>query len=373
MPSALPISEPPTPIATDAVVIGAGPIGLFLVFQLGLQGLRAHLIDTLPHPGGQCVELYGDKPIYDIPALPVCSAHELVQRLQEQMAPFAPVQHLGEQVSTLQPLATGGWQVGTEQGTQLHARAVFIAAGVGAFVPRTLKLPGLQAYSGGQVLYHLGDLAPLAGQRVVVHGGGEAAVAQAIACATAPAAQRPARTTLQHRRDVFDAPPELLQELQSLRAAGRMDVAIGMASGMEQEPAPPGLPGPPTRLTALTLNTPAGTLLRLPLDVLLVRLGLAPQLGPLADWGLQLERKQLRVDPATLATNLPGIYAVGDVAHYPGTRKLLVCGFHEATLAAFGAAEWLAGQALPLEYTSSSTRLQQRLGVQAATSTLSYS
>ena len=160
VPSALPISEPPTPIATDAVVIGAGPIGLFLVFQLGLQGLRAHLIDTLPHPGGQCVELYGDKPIYDIPALPVCSAHELVQRLAQQMAPFAPVQHLGEQVSTLQPLATGGWQVGTEQGTELHARAVFIAAGVGAFVPRTLKLPGLQAYSGGQVLYHLGDLAP---------------------------------------------------------------------------------------------------------------------------------------------------------------------------------------------------------------------
>ena len=366
VPSALPISEPPTPIATDAVVIGAGPIGLFLVFQLGLQGLRAHLIDTLPHPGGQCVELYGDKPIYDIPALPVCSAHELVQRLAQQMAPFAPVQHLGEHVNTLQPLATGGWQVGTEQGTELHARAVFIAAGVGAFVPRTLKLPGLQAYSGGQVLYHLGDLAPLAGQRVVVHGGGPEAVAQAIACATAPAAQRPARTTLQHRRDVFDAPPELLEQLQSLRAAGRMDVVIGMVSGMEQEP------GPPARLTALELNTPAGTLLRLPLDVLLVRLGLAPQLGPLADWGLQLERKQLRVDPATLATNLPGIYAVGDVAHYPGKRKLLVCGFHEATLAAFSAAEWLAGQPVPLEYTSSSTRLQQRLGVQAA-STLTYS
>ena len=367
MPSALPISEPPTPIATDAVVIGAGPIGLFLVFQLGLQGLRAHLIDTLPHPGGQCVELYGDKPIYDIPALPVCSAHELVQRLQEQMAPFAPVQHLGEQVSTLQPLATGGWQVGTEQGTELHARAVFIAAGVGAFVPRTLKLPGLQAYSGGQVLYHLGDLAPLAGQRVVVHGGGPEAVAQAIACATAPAAQRPARTTLQHRRDVFDAPPELLEQLHHLRAAGHINVAIGVPSNVEQEP------GPPARLTALELNTPDGGVLRLPLDVLLVRLGLTPRLGPLADWGLQLERKQLPVDPATFATNLPGIYAVGDVAHYPGKRKLLVCGFHEATLAAFGAAEWLAGQALPLEYTSSSTRLQQRLGVQAATSTLSYS
>ena len=366
MPSALPISEPPTPIATDAVVIGAGPIGLFLVFQLGLQGLRAHLIDTLPHPGGQCVELYGDKPIYDIPALPVCSAHELVQRLAQQMAPFAPVQHLGEHVNTLQPLATGGWQVGTEQGTQLHARAVFIAAGVGAFVPRTLKLPGLQAYSGGQVLYHLGDLAPLAGQQVVVHGGGPEAVAQAIACATAPAAQRPARTTLQHRRDVFDAPPELLEQLQSLRAAGHINVAIGVPSNVEQEL------GPPARLTALELNTPDGGVLRLPLDVLLVRLGLTPRLGPLAEWGLQLERKQLPVDPATFATNLPGIYAVGDVAHYPGKRKLLVCGFHEATLAAFSAAEWLAGQPVPLEYTSSSTRLQQRLGVQAA-STLTYS
>ena len=140
-----------------------------------------------------------------------------------------------------------------------------------------------------------------------------------------------------------------------------------MPSNVEQEL------GPPARLTALELNTPDGDVLRLPLDVLLVRLGLTPRLGPLAEWGLQLERKQLPVDPATFATNLPGIYAVGDVAHYPGKRKLLVCGFHEATLAAFGAAEWLAGQALPLEYTSSSTRLQQRLGVQAATSTLSYS
>jgi len=201
---------------------------------------------------------------------------------------------------------------------------------------------------------------------VVVHGGGEEAVAQAIACASAPAAQRPARTTLQHRRDVFDAPPELLEQLHHLRAAGHINVAIGVPSNVEQEP------GPPARLTALELNTPDGGVLRLPLDVLLVRLGLTPRLGPLAEWGLQLERKQLPVDPATFATNLPGIYAVGDVAHYPGKRKLLVCGFHEATLAAFSAAEWLAGQPVPLEYTSSSTRLQQRLGVQAA-STLTYS
>ncbi|MCB1975101.1 MAG: NAD(P)/FAD-dependent oxidoreductase, partial [Burkholderiaceae bacterium] len=193
-------------------------------------------------------------------------------------------------------------------------------------------------------------------QRVVVHGGDEPAVQQAIACATAPAAQRPARTTLQHRRDVFDAPPALLEQLQALRTAGRIEVAIGMASRIVEEAG---------RLTALELTPPEGTPLHLPLDLLLVRLGLVPRLGPVAEWGLALERKQLVVDTATFATSVPGIHAVGDAITYPGKRKLILSGFHEATLAAFGAAEWLAGHKLPLEYTTSSERLQGLLGVAA--------
>ncbi|OJX33468.1 MAG: ferredoxin--NADP(+) reductase [Burkholderiales bacterium 68-12] len=341
-------------LSTDAIVIGAGPVGLFQVFQLGLQGLRAQLIDALPHPGGQCAELYADKPIYDIPALRSCTGQELVQRLLAQIEPFAPGFHLGQPVQTLQAQPDGGFVVGTAQGALLQARAVFIASGVGAFVPRTLKLPGLEVFTGTQLHYRLDDNACLAGLHVVVHGGDEAAVQQAVACATAPEARRAARITLQHRRDVFDAPPALLAQLQALRAVGRIAVAIGVAGGIVQEQG---------RLAALELTTPAGALQRLPLDMLVVRLGLVPRLGPLADWGLQLERKQLVVDPATMATSVPGIHAVGDAITYPGKRKLIVSGFHEATLAAFGAAEWLAGHSLPLEYTTSSERLQRLLGV----------
>jgi thioredoxin reductase (NADPH) len=345
-------------LSTDAIVIGAGPVGLFQVFQLGLHGLRAHVIDALPHPGGQCAELYGDKPIYDIPAVQACTGHELVQRLLAQIQPFAPQFHLGQQVDSVQAQPGGGFLVGTTQGTQLQARAVFIASGVGAFVPRTLKVPGLDAFEGSQLRYRLDEGTSLAGQRVVVHGGDEPAVQQAIACASAPEAQRPAHTTLQHRRDVFDAPPALLEQLQALRAAGRIEVAIGMASSIVETQG---------RLTALELTTPEGTQQSLPLDLLLVRLGLVPRLGPIADWGLALERKQLVVDTATFATNVPGIHAVGDAITYPGKRKLILSGFHEATLAAFGAAEWLAGHKLPLEYTTSSERLQGLLGIASPT------
>ena len=345
------------PLETDAVVIGAGPVGLFQVFQLGLQGLHVHVVDALPHAGGQCAELYADKPIYDIPGIAVCSGSELVQRLQQQIAPFAPHWHLGQQVAQLAVQDDGRFLLTTSAGTQLLARAVCIAAGVGAFVPRTLKLPGLDAYEGSQLRYRLDEGTCLAGQRVVVHGGDEPAVAQAIACATAQEVQRPASTTLQHRRDVFEAPPALLEQLQALRAAGRIEVAIGMASGIVEEQG---------RLAALELTTPEGNTQHLPLDLLLVRLGLLPRLGPLADWGLALERKQLQVDTAGFATSVPGIHAVGDINTYPGKRKLIVCGFHEATLAAFAIAERLAGQKIPLEYTTSSARLQQRLGVAPA-------
>ena len=344
---------------TDAVVIGAGPVGLFQIFQLGLQGLSCHVIDALPHAGGQCAELYGDKPIYDIPAIKVCTGQELTDHLLEQIVPFAPQWHLGEHAAVLEPQPGGSFLVETCGGTQLHARAVFIAAGVGAFLPRTLKLPGLEAFEGTQLRYRLDDGENLAGQHLVVHGGGEHAVATAIACATAPEHLRPSRTTLHHRRDVFDAPPAALDQLRVLRSAGRIEVAIGVANGIEQAAG---------HLSALMLTTPESTLLRVPLDRLLVRLGLVPRLGPIADWGMALERKQLVVDPATFATSVPGIYAVGDAITYPGKRKLIVSGFHEATLAAFGAAECLAGQKLPLEYTTSSARLQSLLGVGAARS-----
>ncbi len=343
---------------TDAVVIGAGPVGLFQVFQLGLHGITAHLIDALPHAGGQCVELYGDKPIYDIPGVPVCSGRELAALLLQQIAPFQPHWHLNALVSTLTPQPDGRFLLETSQGARLLARTVFIAAGVGAFVPRTLKVDGIERFLGTQLHYQrLPERLPIAGQNMVVHGGEEAAVATALAWAAQEPAQAPARITLLHRRDVFQAPAGQLRQLQNLRDAGRIHVVAAQITGIETQG---------DRLTALQILAPDGTPQRLPLDLLVAALGLSPRLGPIADWGLAMERKQLTVDTEAFRTSVPGIYAVGDINTYPGKRKLILCGFHEATLAAFGAAEWLTGRKQPLEYTTSSERLQRLLRVAPA-------
>ncbi len=336
------------------MVIGAGPVGLFQVFQLGLQGITAHVIDALPHAGGQCVELYGDKPIYDIPGVPVCSGRELAALLLQQVAPFQPRWHLGALVAAVAPQPDGRFLIETSQGQALLARTVFIAAGVGAFVPRTLKVEGIEPWVGTQVHYqHLPAGTVVAGQRVVVHGGDEAAVAHAIALA-GMGADAPARTSLLYRRDAFQAPPEQLQQLQALRDAGRVEVIVGQITGVVAEAG---------RLAALQVVDADGHTAHQPLDCLIAALGISPRLGPIADWGIAMERKQLVVDTAAFRTSVPGIYAVGDINTYPGKRKLILCGFHEATLAAFGAAEALTGDKVALQYTTTSPRLHALLGV----------
>lgn len=338
---------------TDAVVIGAGPVGLFQVFQLGLQGIRTHLIDALPHAGGQCVELYGDKPIYDIPGVPVCTGRELAALLLRQIEPFQPRWHLNALVSALSREADGRLLVETSQGARLRTRTVFIAAGVGAFVPRTLKVEGIERFVGTQVHYqHLPAAARAAGRHVVVHGGDEVAVECALALANA--STPPARVTLLHRRDAFQAPPELLDSLQALRDAGRIHVTVGQITGLQVEQ---------DRLAALQLVDAEGAPQEQPLDLLVPVLGISPRLGPIADWGLAMERKQVVVDTEAFRTSEPGIHAVGDINTYPGKRKLILCGFHEATLAAFGAAETLSGSKVALQYTTTSPRLHQLLGV----------
>jgi thioredoxin reductase (NADPH) len=333
---------------------------LFQVFQLGLQGIKAHVIDALPHAGGQCAELYGDKPIYDIPGIPVCTGQELVERLLAQIKPFAPDWHLGQQVSQLAAQPDGRWLLATTQRTHLLARSVFIAAGVGAFVPRTLKVEGISAFEGSQVHYH--HSGPTAGQHVVVHGGDEPAVARAITLATALQQLQPdapASVTLLHRRDVFDAPADLLAQLQSLKASAALHIVAGQITHLHAAPGPLG----PPQLTALQLALPDGSTHTLPLDTLEAYLGISPRLGPVAEWGLAMDKKQLQVDPATFATSAPGIYAVGDINTYPGKRKLILCAFHEATLAAYSAAEAISGQKITVQYTTTSPRLQQLLGV----------
>ena len=350
-------------IEADAVVIGAGPVGLFQVFQLGLQGIAAHVVDALPHVGGQCAELYADKPIYDIPGVPVCTGRELVALLNRQIAPFAPQLHLSQRVETLQPAPDGGFLLATDAGTTLHAGTVFIAAGVGAFVPRTLKIDGIERFHGTQVFHHDAP-ADTAGRHVVVHGGEDTAVARAIACAE-PGPQAAASVTLLYRRDAFQAPPDALARLQALRAEGRIRVVVGQATGIAAEAAPENPDSASPQLSALRVLTPDGTEQRLPTDVLLLCLGVSPRLGPVADWGLALERKQVVVDTAAFSVGVPGLYAVGDINTYPGKRKLILCGFHEATLAAFAAAEHLAGAPVALQYTTTSSRLHERLGVAA--------
>ena len=342
----------PVPLSTDVAVIGAGPVGMFQVFQLGLQGLRSHLIDALPHLGGQCAELYPDKPIYDIPGIPVCTGAELVQRLRQQMAPFAPTLHLGQQVQTLVQEDDGQWLLGTATGTTLRAKAVVIAAGVGSFVPKAVKVDGIDALVGHSVHYHPADLArlPLRGQQVLVHGGDELAVQAAIDAL----AQAPASVTLMHRREVFSAPEALLAQLQSHQAAGRIRVLAAQPLALQADG---------TALQALDVSLPDGSPHSLPVQQWLVFQGISPKLGPVADWGLELVKKQLPVDTGTFVTEAPGIYAVGDINHYPGKRKLIVCGFHEATLAAFSIAEYLTDKPVLLQYTTSSSHLQSLLGV----------
>lgn len=346
------------PIVTDALIIGAGPVGLFQVFELGLQDIRAHVVDALPHPGGQCTELYADKPIYDIPALPVATGRELVERLLQQIAPFSPQLHLGQEVASLQKLAGDDgrtvFAVETTRGLRFHARTVFIAAGVGAFVPRRLKLDGIEAFEDSQLFYRAPSDEAFAGRHLVIVGGEDAAVDAAIRCAE-PGLNKAASVTLVHRRDAFAASAEQLARLQLLRDSGALRVVAGQPSAFEHDGGV---------LKALQVDTPDDGTQSLPLDALLVCWGLGPKLGPIAKWGVALERRQVIVDTKKFETSEPGIYAVGDVNTYTGKRKLILCGFHEATLAAFGAAARLrpddSHQTL---YTTSSPKLRKLLGV----------
>ena len=345
---------PPADIETDALVIGAGPVGLFQVFELGLLEIQAHVVDSLPAPGGQCLELYPDKPIYDVPGMPVCTGRELTQRLLQQIRPFGTPLHLQQEVTHLQRRADQRFAVQTSQGTRFVARTVFIAGGVGSFQPRKVKVPGLEAHEGSQVLYRVPDPAALAGLDIVVTGDEDAALEWALRLAE-PGPHRARSVTLLHRRDAFRAAPATVQRMREQCAAGAMRFVAGQIVGTRE------VQGQLTHLEAAGSDDHT---LTLPVDRLLACLGLSPKLGPIGEWGLALERKQLVVDTQRFETSEPGIYAAGDVVTYPGKRKLLLCGFHEATLAAFAAAERLfPDRPVQLQYTTTSPRLHQLLGV----------
>jgi thioredoxin reductase (NADPH) len=340
-------------IHSDAVIVGAGPVGLFQAFQLGLQDICCHVIDALPHVGGQCVELYADKPIYDIPGIPVCTGRELVAQLQTQIQPFAPTFHLNQEVTEVERLDEGLISVRTSAGLHLLCKVLVIAAGVGAFQARKLAVEGAAELENTHVHYRLGDGSRFANQDVLVLGGEESAVAAALKLTLET--QAPRSVTLMHRRDVFTAEPALLQAMRDAVASGQLQLQIGQ---------PTALLSTNQQLHAVQVATPEGQTIERSAQHVLAFLGLSPKLGPIANWGLALERKQLVVNTETFATDVSGIFAVGDINTYPGKKKLILCGFHEATLAAFGAAAIVhPTRKTLLQYTTTSTELHRLLGI----------
>ena len=339
-----------SPIETDAVIIGAGPVGLFQVFELGLLEIKAHVIDSLPEVGGQCIELYPDKPIYDIPAIPVCTGRELVSKLLKQIEPFAPQFHLNQEVSTLEKQTDGRFLITTSQDQHFLCKAVFIAAGVGAFQPRTLNLEGIEALVDQQVFYRIRDPEQFTGKKIVICGGGDSALDWALHFVG-----KAASVTLIHRRDEFKATPQSVAKMRALCASGEMQLLIGQITGIEASNG---------KLTEIAVTSIEGTVQAITLDSLLLFYGLSPKLGPIADWGLDIDRKQVAVDTACFQTSTPGIFAVGDINIYPGKKKLILSGFHEAALAAFAAAAYIAPEKqIQLQYTTTSPKLHKALGV----------
>jgi thioredoxin reductase (NADPH) len=338
------------PLHAEVVIVGAGPIGLFQIFELGLLGIGAHIIDSLPQAGGQCTELYPDKPIYDIPALPVCGAQELIDRLLEQIKPFNATFHLGQEVTELQRLEDGRFLIATSAGTRLVARAVVIAAGVGSFQPRRLGVAGVEAFEGKSVHYRVKSAADFYGKHLVVCGGGDSALDWTVALC-----EKARSLTLVHRREEFRAAPATVARMRELVAAGKMQLVIGHTAGLRVEEG---------RLVRAELQTAEGTMQQVPADALLVFFGLHPKLGPIADWGIELEKKALKVDTEKFQTNVHGIFAVGDINTYPGKKKLILSGFHEAALAAFAIQHHLFPERRQfLQYTTTSPIMQKRLGV----------
>jgi len=324
---------------TDVAIIGAGPVGLFAVFECGMLEMRCHLFDALEAPGGQCSALYPEKPIFDIPGHPRIDAGELVDRLVDQAAPFAPVYHLGDAVARLDA-DPAGFIVETAAGLAVAARAVIIAAGAGAFGPNRPPLAGIESFEGRSVFYLVRRREDFRGRRIVIAGGGDSAVDWALSLAEVAR-----HVIIVHRRAKFRAAPQSVARLERLREAGRIELAIPYQLQA--------LEGEAGRLTAVIVATLDGQTRRLEADCLLPFFGLAANLGPLARWDLALDQNRIAIDPATAATSRPGIFAIGDIAAYPGKLKLILSGFAEAAIAAHAIHPLVhPGRALHFEYST---------------------
>lgn len=343
-------------IKTDVVIIGAGPCGLFQVFELGLQGLSACVIDALPQTGGQCTELYPDKPIFDIPAVPECTGQQLIDNLEKQIAPFNPGMYLDQTVDTLEKRGEHDFYIETSVGTSFECRAVIVAAGAGSFTPVRARVPGIEKFEDSQLFYRVRDPAKHAGKDIIILGGGDSALDWALELA--PTAKS---LTLVNRTERFRAAESSVQKLLALADAGGAKVLMGTLNSFEETEG---------KLSSVlfTLRDEDKTQVTLPVDDLLVFFGLSPKLGPIENWDLALERKLITIDLSTFETSVPGIYAIGDINTYKNKKKLILSGFHEAALAAFAIKQSFDPDAkVNLQYTTTSPLMHERLGVDSDT------
>lgn len=338
------------PIRTDAIIIGAGPCGLFCVFELGLLDMKCHLIDILDRPGGQCAELYPEKPIYDIPAWPVITGQELTDRLMEQIAPFEPQFHFNQMAERLHKTDDGLWRMTTDMGTVLEAPCVIIAAGGGSFVPKKPPIPEIDAYEGTSVFYAVRQIEAFRDKRIVIVGGGDSALDWTMALE--PLAKR---VTLVHRRDQFRAHADSVNKIHTLREEGRIDFQIGQVKEIK---------GAHGKMSGLTVLDKEKNEVSVDADMLLPFFGLTMKLGPIGEFGLNLHENLIPVDTEKFETSQRGIFAVGDINTYPGKLKLILSGFHEAALMARQAFRYCHPDGkLKFEYTTSSSSLQKKLDV----------
>jgi len=337
-------------ITTDVVIIGAGPVGLFAVFELGLLDIKAHVIDILDKPGGQCAELYPEKPIYDIPGFPMVTGQELTDRLLEQIAPFKSELHLQQRVDELIHEDDGTFRLTTDIGTEFHAKAVVIAAGGGSFTPKRPPLEGIQDYEGTSVFYSVRRIEDFRDRDVLISGGGDSALDWVLSL-------QPVVRSLMliHRRDKFRAAPDSVNKMLALADSGKITFTLGQVTELH---------GHEKKLEAVTIRGNDGESFRHDCDAMLPFFGLTMKLGPVADWGLNLEENLIPVDTEKFMTSEPGIYAIGDINTYPGKMKLILSGFHEAALMANDAYLIVhPDKKRTFQYTTSSSSLQKKLGV----------
>jgi thioredoxin reductase (NADPH) len=337
-------------IKTDVLIIGAGPVGLFAVFELGLLDIKAHLVDILDKVGGQCAELYPEKPIYDIPGIPEVTGQGLTESLMAQIKPFHPTFHLGEMITTLEKIGDPLFRVATDAGKVFEAKVVVIAAGGGSFQPKRPPIAGIEAYEEKSVFYAVRKMDAFRGKNLIVVGGGDSALDWTLNLQ--PIAKR---LTLVHRRDDFRGAPDSVNKMRALVAEGKMDLKIGQVTELE---------GADGVLAAASIKDKDGATSRVEVDALLPFFGLTMKLGPVSDWQLEMENNLIKVDVSTFETNRPGIFAIGDINTYPGKLKLILSGFHEGALMAQKAHHYVyPDKRLVFQYTTSSTSLQKKLGV----------